>query len=147
MLNSIFKISLFSSIFYMGIGFNYINDFTFLLLGTLFFTLSIIFIYIIYDTIINKTKSLGIVISKHRSMSELPGELSRTFKYVFEIDNIIYTMPNILSIGAFEYNIGDTVTLYIDKIDKKAIPLQVIVILSFLSVVFIFTSGILLSKG
>jgi hypothetical protein len=49
MINYIVKISLLTSISYMVVGFKYINDVTFLLLGAMFFTLAIIFIYISYN--------------------------------------------------------------------------------------------------
>jgi len=147
MINYIVKISLLTSISYMVVGFKYINDITFLLLGAMFFTLAIIFIYISYNTITTKEKSTGMVLSKSRSMSELPSDLSRTFRYTFEVDGIKYTMPNLFSLGAFEYKIGDEVTLYIDRAMKKAIPQQVIIMLFILSIFFTIISIVLLVKG
>jgi hypothetical protein len=80
-------------------------------------------------------------------MSELPSDLSRTFRYTFEVDGIKYTMPNLFSLGAFEYKIGDEVTLYIDRAMKKAIPQQVIIMLFILSIFFTIISIVLLVKG
>jgi len=87
------------------------------------------------------------VISKERIKSELSGKSSRSFRYIFKIGDSNYEMPKDFRFGGFEYKIGDKVVVFFNDEKDTVLPMQVIVIFSFLSVVLIGLSVFLLLKG
>jgi len=143
-LNSMIFIFIISTIYFI-LGFTKIEDGAVLSVLSILFGAGFGFLILSLD-IRNRQKFIAKVILKERIYSELSGKSSRSFRYIFEKNNKEYEMPKDFRFGGIEYKIGDIVTLYLNKKTNTVFPKQILVIFSFLSIIFIALPIFLLLK-
>ena len=142
-MKDILAIGLISSLLYIGVGYNFIDNIMVLIFLSAFFSLGIFQIFTIYKILIKNKKSIAEVVSKEIE-DGITLKSSRSFKYVFKVNNIKYYMPKGVSC-TFEYYIGGSTIVYIDENNKTLLPRDELFMMSIHSFLLISITCFLLT--